>query len=140
VFKTDSKTQQLTKENLEKDKYRENYNNSEYLKLQDQIMTYRPKLTFFNEDMQSNELNKIKKYNLNFNSNELDSSNFVFFYNDEVKECVNEITFKYDQIKEVKNQYEEFKKKINLQSLKSQRTFKRKFKENSFKTISKFIK
>ena len=72
-----------------------------------------------------------------YNANEIKNSEFIFSYDDEVKTCFQKITKDFEQVYEIKKEYNQFKSKINLQSLKSKRNFKIKFNENLFKPFEK---
>ena len=71
---------------------------------------------------------------------EIKDSEFIFSYNDEVKSCFRKITKDFEEVYCTKRKYDQFKSKINLQSLKSKRNFKIKFNENLFKTFDKTLK
>lgn len=80
--------------------------------------------------------NEMEKYE----ADEIKDSEFVFSYNDEVKNCFRKITKDFEEVYRTKRKYEQFKSKINLQSLRSKRDFKIKFNENLFKTFEKTLK
>lgn len=75
-----------------------------------------------------------------YNSKDFKSLEFVFSYDDEVKDCFFQITKDFEEVYEIKQKYEQFRGRVNLQSLKSKRNFKIKFNENLFKTFEKTFK
>ena len=75
-----------------------------------------------------------------YNSKDFKSLEFVFSYDDEVKDCFFQITKDFEEVYEIKQKYEQFRGRVNLQSLKAKRNFKIKFNENLFKTFEKTFK